>query len=170
MDGRPRSGAQGHSVSVGHNVIVYHQPWRGEKSIAPELLDAHYREIASFQDAFKLDPDWDKYDRLDREGKLGFLRADAYPLGKMIGYLAFVCEPHMHYKGTVIAVGDVHYVHPNWRRQGVARRLIYAAEQTAKRNWGAKFFVLRRKVDHPHGDLYADMGYVDIDITALKRL
>lgn len=149
--------------------MVFATPWRGEKSVDTELLDAHYREVAAYQDKFLLDPDWEKYNQLDREGKLGFVRAQLHPLGRMIGYMAFVVESHMHYKGTIIGIGDVHYVHPDWRRHGIALRMTMVAEREAKHR-GARFFVLREKVDHPHGDLYAKMGYKPIDTVYLKEL
>jgi GNAT superfamily N-acetyltransferase len=127
--------------------------------------------VAALKSAFKLNPDWKRYDQLNREGKFGFVAAYTGPpvAEEMVGYLAFIIEPHMHYKDTTIAVGDVHYVLPEWRRRGVGFRLIQKAERVAKER-GAQWFVLREKIDHRHGDLYQVMGYKPIDIVHLKEL
>jgi GNAT superfamily N-acetyltransferase len=170
MDGRSRERARSDTGGAGDFVIVRECQWGGRDTIDHELLRAHYEEVAALKSAFKLNPDWNRYDQLHREGKLGFIAAyDGLAGLGMVGYLAFIVEPHMHYKDTMTAIGDVHYVLPEWRRRGVGVRLIRKAESVAKMR-GAKWFVLREKIDHRHGDLYQVMGYKPIDIVHLKEL
>jgi ribosomal protein S18 acetylase RimI-like enzyme len=50
-------------------------------------------------------------------------------------------------------------VHPQWRRQGIARQLLLAAEQTVKQWGGARLYMHVLEDNQPARSLYDEIGY-----------
>lgn len=85
------------------------------------LLQAHWAEIAHYPD-IPLDPDYDRYVQAERNGQLRIFTARHD--GKLVGYAIYGVTRGLHYKGSLIAVQDILFVTPAFRRGRIASRLI----------------------------------------------
>lgn len=125
-----------------------------------EIIEAHYQEIALQKDAQKLNPDWDEYFRLERLGKVWLMTARHH--GELVGYIVMIISHHMHYKTLSVALEDLHYLRPEYRKGLTGYRLISTAvKEMAK--LGVKKCVLRTKFFKNHGKLFERLGFVRED-------
>ncbi len=97
----------------------------------PPLFMEHWKELALNKDVIPLDPDWDKYYRLDAEGVLRVLTA-RLPSGQLVGYVFLMVGPHLHYKSTNWAHVDMFWTDPIIRTGWTGVRLFKAMLQGAK--------------------------------------
>lgn len=92
------------------------------------LLQAHWREVALYQDAVPLAPDMDRYRGLEKAGKLVVVAArdDA----RLIGYSVFLLHNHLHYMTCRVASNDVLFLSPEYRKGTTAGvRLVRESER-----------------------------------------
>jgi GNAT superfamily N-acetyltransferase len=108
-----------------------------------DLLASHYYEIAEDQDWIPMDPAWDVYADMERRGIwYAYL---ARREGRLIGYIAWFVQGHLHHQRTLFAVDDLFYIHPDERAWLVGKRLILGAEERL-REMGAGWVILHRKL------------------------
>lgn len=131
------------------------------------MLHDHYVENAPLKDTLKLDPDWSRYFEAQEKGE--FLWVTARQAGSIVGYMAVFLHPHPHYKGTIVAVDDVHYLMPVHRGNGNGKALIAFAEKAAFER-GARVFSMRTKAEQSHGPLFEKLGYRLVDLVYVKEL
>jgi GNAT superfamily N-acetyltransferase len=116
------------------------------KGECDELIAAHWREIAVWQD-IPLDPDWVAYDSLSKAGMLAIYTVRTEE-EKLVGYAVFVLRKHTHYKGHSWAMNDIVFVHPDYRDGRIGRRLAKFWEQDLK-NRGINVVHVNVKTAHP---------------------
>jgi GNAT superfamily N-acetyltransferase len=134
------------------------------------MLADHYAENAMFKDALKLAPDWDTYIKAQSKGEFIFVSAREVDGPKeIVGYVALFLRPHPHYRQTIVAVDDVHYLMPAYRGAGLGKIMLAFAEGAAKER-GATIFSMRTKAGQDHGYIFTDMGYVLTDLVYVKDL
>lgn len=132
-----------------------------------ELTKSHWGEIATNQEFLKLDLDHAKYVRLAETNSLVVVSAregDA-----MIGYAVFVVSCHLHYKTVLMAMEDVHYIHPTYRGRGIGTGMIQEAERVLRAR-GVKILTMRVKLKSDHGELLEDLGFTPIERVYAKVL
>lgn len=134
---------------------------------ALDLLKLHYDEIAPFKDIFKLNPDLAYYRSADLAGNLCIVTARFETI--LIGYIVMVIRHHIHYKDTLVATDDIHFIHPFYRRGSLGLRLISAAEKEMRKR-KVRIMTLRTKVEANHGLLFERLGYAAMDKVYSKRL
>jgi hypothetical protein len=78
------------------------------------LLDLNYAELTLNKQCIKLNPDWEKYAKLEHEGKLTIftVRDDS----DLVGYSFFFIDTHIHYKDLLVATNDVLFLHKDYRK------------------------------------------------------
>lgn len=130
------------------------------------LLAAHYHEIARYPD-IPLDVDWARYEQAELNGTLRVMTARQGRL--LVGYAAYLVAPHWHYKGSLQAIQDVLYVHPDYRGSRVGYKLIAMADQYLALE-GVQVVYQHSKIAHPIGAVLARQGYEPIDLIYGKRL
>lgn len=119
------------------------------------LLEAHYHEIAWYQDKIELNPDYEKYAQMADAGLVHIV--SARDEGKLIGYFVSMVIPGMHYKSTLYALNDVLFVHPDYRGSSTAYRMFkYAFEQL--KSMGVDVITIHMKTDAPFEDLCVALG------------
>lgn len=92
------------------------------------LLDNHYEELTLNKHVVKLNPDWERYAKLEAEGKLHwFCCRDGD--GKLVGYSGFFLDTHIHYKDLVVATNDVYYMDSQYRKGVAWFKLLRYSEQ-----------------------------------------
>jgi GNAT superfamily N-acetyltransferase len=131
------------------------------------LLEAHWREIASWDD-IPLQPDYDRYVQAEARGQLCIVTARVE--GRLVGYAVFFVATNGHYSGSLQAVQDILYVDRSRRGAMVGIRLVAAAERIlAARGVQVVYHHVKRK--HPLlGELLARKGYEAVETIYAKRL
>lgn len=134
---------------------------------ARDLLLLHYDEVAPHKELLKLDPNLDVYHAMERAGSLHVITARID--GVLIGYIIMMVHPHLHYKQVIVAVDDVHFIHPAHRRGSLGSRLIKSAEAEMVKV-GARIMALRTKDSNNHGLLFERLGFEPQDVVYTKRI
>ena len=116
------------------------------KNECDELITAHWREIAVWQD-IPLDPDWVTYDALEKAGLLVIYTVRTEN-NKLVGYAVFIMRKHIHYKGHGWALNDIIWVHPDYRDGRIGKRLVAFWEEDLKAR-GIHVVHVNVKVAHP---------------------
>jgi GNAT superfamily N-acetyltransferase len=135
--------------------------------IPTEMMLDHYEENAPFKHTLRMDMDWTEY--LDAQDDDEFFLITARLDGKLVGYMGIFVHPHLHYRETMVAVDDAHYLMPGFRGQGAGKAMIDFAEKTAAAR-GATVFSMRCKVAQNHGHIFESLGYKLTDLVYLKDI
>jgi GNAT superfamily N-acetyltransferase len=131
------------------------------------LLEAHYREIATFQD-IPLAPDRERYNTAEDNGMLRCYTARI--AGKLIGYAVFFVSQHAHYGTSKQAVQDVVFISAEHRRGRLGLEMLRYAENALK-DEGVDVAHHHVKVKHPAlGKLLEHMGYAVTEHVYTKRI
>lgn len=133
-----------------------------EAEIRP-LLDAHYAEIAHYQD-IPLLPDWAFY-RAAKTVRV-FTARDQ---GDLFGYAVFFVAPNRHYTSSVQALQDILFIHPDYRGALLGRRFIDWCDQQLKAE-GAQVVYQHVKKAHDFGPLLKSIGYEEVETIWARRL
>ena len=129
------------------------------RSILPEvkeLLPAHYEELSVTKDAFPLDPDWNAYLCLEDEGVLHVITARSGT--KLVGYIWGMLTRNLHYRSCKMAIEDIYYLMPEYRRGRTGIRLLQAFEKRMIA-LGANRIVITTKVHLDHTKILERLGY-----------
>lgn len=129
------------------------------------LGEKHWSEIAHYKD-IQLSPNVEAYNRLEAAGVLRCFTAR--DCGKLIGYVAFFVQRHMHYD-VLCAAQDVLFVDPEHRKGMAGFRLIRYAEERLRKE-GVAVVTQHVKKSNNVGKLLERMGYEEMDAVYTKRL
>lgn len=130
------------------------------------LIEAHWREVALYQDAIPLEPDWDRYAKADAAGKL--VVVTAREAGVLIGYSVFILNEHLHYSSCLVASNDVIYLRPE-KRGIVGAKLIKRSEEIL-RGLGVRRMTWHIKPKNDWSSILARMDYDQEEIIMGKLL
>ncbi len=135
---------------------------------AEPLTRPHWTEIAKNKRLLTLNPDLEKYERLDAGGHLLLVTARAD--GDLVGYFLWVIIAHPHYRHVLAAEEDLHFLSPEYRSggrygrdRGYGFELLKAARDAALAR-GARLLAMREKVGHEHPALMEALGFVPTDV------
>lgn len=132
-----------------------------------ELFEFHWEEIARHKDTIKLNPDYEAYQRLEEAQVLRVVTARDE--GKLVGYIANMVTPNLHYKDHLMATNDVLYLHPDYRRGGTFIRMLdYTEDYLAE--IGVINFYIHMKVRHDFSQVLERRGYTEIERNFEKQL
>lgn len=141
--------------------------WRESAPLMAPLWCEHWAEIASHAD-IPLAPDHAAYERVEGVGALRIWLVRAGEA--LVGYAIFFVHPHMHYAGSLQAVQDVFFIHPEHRARGLGPRLIRHCDQALAAE-GVQVVHQHVKRAHPTlGVLLERCGYVAAETIYSKRL
>lgn len=125
-----------------------------------ELFQKHWEEIALFKDRMKLNPDWDFYTALYEQRQLGLYTARKGK--KLIGYFVVIAKSHPHYKDHLVAVNDIIFVDPEYRKGLTGYKLIKFAKENLK-ELGVSVLAVNIKVHKPFDKLLERLGFVNTE-------
>lgn len=131
------------------------------------LLHMHWEEVALNKEVMVLKPDVARYQDLEASGVLHSLVA--YAGDQIVGYSVNFLTSNLHYADLVYVQNDVLFVHPDYRKSSVGRRLIQATEVLAK-ELGARMMLWHAKPDTPLSALLPRAGYGVQDVMFSKVL
>jgi N-acetylglutamate synthase-like GNAT family acetyltransferase len=133
-----------------------------------ELFPEHYAELARDQERIKLDINEDLYVDADNRG-IGHI-ATVRDEGKLVGYTILAVMPHLHYKSAgPMAMIDVYYLKPAYRKGGTGAKMIMFAESTLKAKGVTKIY-FSTKVHLDNGKLLEALGFKFSDKVYTKLL
>jgi GNAT superfamily N-acetyltransferase len=126
------------------------------KEEVDELFQKHWEEIALFKDKMKLNPDWNYYEMLYKEGMLGLYTARKN--NKLVGYFVVVAKEHPHYKDHTVAANDILFVDPDHRKGLVGYKLIKFAKENLK-ELGVSVLSINFKTHKPFDKILERLGF-----------
>lgn len=102
-------------------------------------LRAHWDEIALNQAEIPLDKDEAAYAALNEKGSIHILtvRKD----GELVGYIAGIVSPHLHYKSSLHCFTDVFWIRPDCRKGRIGIELFKKYRSTLKARGVKKVFI-----------------------------
>lgn len=130
------------------------------------LLRAHWAEITFFPDV-PIDPRRDVYETMDDAGVLRIFTVRHR--GKLVGYVDYIVNPHMHYQSLRIAGQDLLFLLPEYRSGGVGGGLLAFSEQMLKKE-GVHAVTQHVKKALDFSPLLLATGYAEMETTYVKRL
>ena len=138
--------------------ITYQQEFLEEinKEELEELCKYHWKEIALYQDKVELNPDYEFYQQGSDSGNLRFFTVKDN--GKLVGYMVFNVDFHLHYKDDLYAIADVLFLHPNYRKKLIGFEFINYCEKALK-DANVSVVILNMKTSLPFDKLCESMGY-----------
>lgn len=135
--------------------------------LAP-LFKAEWQEVGYRKDVLILDIDLKSMDLLARNRRLAIFTLRE--LGALVGYMIFTIGPHPKYRTTIWASLAGWWVHPDFRRPMVAKRLVEFSEENL-REYGVQFVAPAVRMDHPAaGKVLEALGYEKYEIAFFKAL
>jgi GNAT superfamily N-acetyltransferase len=132
------------------------------------LIHQHWREVSG--DAFRpLDINWPQYYVLDQAGMLFVLTARVE--GRMIGYVIHLLYRPLHYRYSLMASDDAHFLLPEYRRGTAAWRMFKAVEQQL-RQLGVDIVTYHTKyrADIDRSKVFERLGYTQHEKIMVKRI
>lgn len=132
-----------------------------------DLFIEHREEVTTHKHIMILNPDMDKYRKMEEQGVLLILAA--YVENKVVGYsVSFVC-PHIHYADLIHAMNDLLFVKKEYRNSMIGFKLIKETERKAKGR-GARFMLWHAKENTSLAVMLPGMGCGIQDIVFSKEL
>lgn len=94
-----------------------------------EMLQQHYEEL-SVTKGFKLNPDFDVYHQAIKKNvlKVVVCKKD----NKIIGYILYLIGPNLHFKNCLLAIQDIYYLKPKYRKGFIGIKMFIFAENYLK--------------------------------------
>lgn len=132
------------------------EDWFDVKGQMAHLWPSHWEEVALNRDTIKLDPDFDTYDWMARNGQLHIVVARKE--GVVVGYHFTIVKPHLHYKTSLSGLTDIYYIAPQYRSGRTPLRLFEYVEKTLKARGVEKLFT-GTKLSLDAGPLFEHMGW-----------
>lgn len=129
---------------------------------AKPLLCKHWAELEFGE--FPLDPDYDLYISLERQGVLHAYTARNEE-GKLVGYAVYIVRHHHHYKTILAASCDIIFIEKSYRIKGL--KFIQWCDEQLKA-LGVKVIVHTLKIESPTG-LLERVGYKTNERRLIKR-
>jgi len=133
------------------------------KEVIP-LLESYRREVDYYTN-LKLDPEFDRYEQLEKSNAL---RAYTARLdGKLIGFVTFIFFPHLHFKNNIFALHDILYIIPEHR--GFGYKFLKWCNQQLESD-GASVILYSVSLNYDYGPLLKRIGFRVSDHVYSKEL
>lgn len=116
---------------------------------------AHNEEVAVNHSGFPLDLDFEQYIKFAEQGRLHVVTA--WEGDELVGYQQFIISTFLHYKSTVIAVSDLSYLAPAYRRGMNGYNLLKFAVESLPKSINA--VTLCCKTSKDFGKLIERLGF-----------
>lgn len=131
------------------------------------ILPLHWEELGLSHDLKPLDPLYDRYIQLEKQGcfHIFTMRAD----GELIGYNLSFLHYHLHYGSTYTALNDIYYVKKEYRRGGLGLAFFKDWELVMK-DLGVKQLIQATKMHSDNSKMFEYLGYTHSDQVFVKMI
>lgn len=99
------------------------------------LMNDHFEEVYNSSQKTTLQPNWELYTSLKKEGSL--ISMGAFYKDVLVGYIGLVLIEPPHYMGSIVAISDTIFLHREFRDGSAGIRMMNTARNKAKEK-GAK--------------------------------
>ena len=130
-------------------------------------LPRHWAELALDKEHVPLDPDCDRYEKMDAAGQLCMVTLRAQ--GQLVGYCCMMVSPELHYRTTLGARMDVFWLAPEYRGRMGGVRLFKAVEAELRRR-GVKRAFMGSKLHRDSSRLFEALGYRPMEMWFSKYI
>jgi|SRR5208283_703751 len=131
------------------------------------LVEKHWNELASYKD-IPLNINYKMYAVSDAIEELEIYTVRES--GDLIGYAIFFVRQPLHYLGSMWAIADVIWLHPDFRRNSVGRGFVKFCEDRLKIR-GVQVITYGMKLSHPAlGRLLESEGYTPVEVHHQKKV
>ena len=132
-----------------------------------ELAEKDWAEVQHDNIAVKLNPDWDIYKSLEKQGSLYVFtcRDD----NKLVGYFTALIVPNLHSKGSFKVMNDAIFLDKPYRKGFAGVRLIKFAEDCIKQD-GHSTLLINTTELNPIDKLMDRLGYTKVVTSFEKEL
>lgn len=142
--------------------------WADAWHVLEPLTPDHWQEMALDKDLIKIDMDAERYQKLDEQGMIHL--TTARDDGHLVGYVICFVMTHLHYRGAgLMALADMYWLRPEYRRGTAAVELFRTMEQSLKER-GVVRAHMSCKVHQDHSALFRYLGWELTDYTFGKIL
>lgn len=140
----------------------------------PPLLRKHWRELAVYRDVIPLDFNWDQYMAYTMQGVLHVLTV-RNATDELVGYIFALFGPHMHSKATPMAVVDMYWLDPRYRRGWFPVTMFTALEKQMRKLGAVRLDIGERlHFKNTRGrktrTIFQRLGYKAVDVVFSKKL
>lgn len=129
-----------------------------------ELLQNHYEEL-SVTKQYKLNPDYEVYKQNSGRIKIVICEDD----GVTVGYIVFFVSPHLHYKDCLMAVEDIYYLKPEYRKGSTGIKMFRFAEIYLK-SVGVNMVKYSTKTHLDNSKIFEYLDYKFIEKVFIKAI
>lgn len=135
-----------------------------------EILKKHWDEIGYGPYKIPFDPDYALYFQLEAADQLMVIVARERESREVAGYVVFIAPPATHHKDIKMAVVDITYVKPKYRRMKVFSNMLKFSEITLTQ-LGFDFINIGANVNYKRaGKIFKRKGYHEIETYYSKKL
>jgi len=131
------------------------------------LLEDHWEEIALHKDTIKLNPDYDRYEKMFKSGQMRIVTARDD--GKLVGYCILLLYHHIHYKDQFMAMDDIFFIAKDYRKGLTGVKLFIKTEEIMKQ-YGVKKLSMNVKVHQDVGPIFERLGYKETERMFTKMI
>jgi GNAT superfamily N-acetyltransferase len=131
------------------------------------LLEDHWEEIALHKDTIKLNPDYDRYEKMFKSGQMRIVTARDD--GKLVGYCILMLYHHIHYKDQFMAMDDIFFIAKDYRKGLTGVKLFIKTEEIMKQ-YGVKKLSMNVKVHQDVGPIFERLGYKETERMFTKMI
>lgn len=155
------------------HTTIHSERWRDfadEMSTAPgNICFLHWQAMGLDREHIKPDLDYERYAQMDEMGMMHCVTARNQDWD-LVGYIICFVMPHFHYKSAgLMALADMYYILPEYRRGGLGARMFAEMERGLKER-GVIRAHMSCKVHEDHQELFEKMGWKFTDKTFSKFL
>ena len=129
-----------------------------------KLLQSHYEEL-SVTKQYKLNPDYEVYRQNSNRIKVVVCEDDDV----IVGYIVFFVSPHLHYKDCLMAVEDIYYLKPEYRKGSTGIKMFRFAEVYLK-SVGVNMIKYSTKVHLDNSKLFEYLDYAFTENVFIKMI
>lgn len=138
-----------------------------EVSDSLHLLTRHWDELVTRKDVMVLNPDYNKYEKLELMGVL--ISLAAYHNGLLVGYSVNFLQKHLHYADLLCGYNDLLYIDEEHRRGSLGLNLIRETQRVLKER-GAKLMLWHARVNTKLSAILPKLGCDVQEIIYSKEL
>lgn len=129
-----------------------------------KLFQSHYEEL-SVTKQYELNPDYDIYRQNANRIKVVVCEDDDV----IVGYIVFFVSPHLHYKDCLMAVEDIYYLKPEYRKGSTGIKMFRFAEVYLK-SVGVNMIKYSTKVHLDNSKLFEYLDYAFTEKVFIKMI
>jgi len=151
-------------------MIVYREElWKDAQPDIALLIREHWEEVTDYPH-IPLDPDWDRYEKINADGSIKVLtvRDDEFG-GILVGYIVFLVFYGLHYRQTFMAQDDAFFLKKEYRKGRVGINMFINAELMLQHH-GVKLVTYHEKLKVPCGKLFERLKYKQQEVKWFKEI